>query len=93
MSCEFDYYDCKNEGIRCDLCFNALHYVAKPVKSQGLKKKNNAKITKRMGAQFEMNNHKAVSNNINSVVTDMTPNSGAGKIKGGTYHPLFCEEQ
>lgn len=82
MACEFGHVNCKNEGIRCDLCFNELHYVAKQVKSSGLKKRNNAKATKRMGEVFERNNHKAVSNNINSVVTDMTPNSGAGKIKG-----------
>ena len=31
---------------------------------------------------FERNNHKSVSNNINSVMTDMTPNSVAGKVKG-----------
>ena len=36
MSCEFGHLDCKNEGIRCDLCFNELHYVAKQVKSTGL---------------------------------------------------------
>lgn len=82
MTCEFGHINCKNEGIRCDLCFNELHYVAKQVKSSGLKKRNNAKATKRMGEVFERHNHKAVSNNINSVVTDMTPNSGAGKIKG-----------
>ena len=82
MACEFGYEDCKNEGIRCDLCFNAMHYVAKQVKSSGLRKRNNAKPTKRMGEVFERNNHKSVSNNINSVMTDMTPNSGAGKVKG-----------
>lgn len=82
MICEFGHVDCKNEGIRCDLCFNGLHYVAKQVKSSGLRKRNNTKATKRMGEVFERNNHKAVSNNINSVVTDMTPNSGAGKVKG-----------
>lgn len=82
MACEFGHLDCKNENIRCDLCFNELHYVAKQVKSTGLKKRNNVKATKRMGEVFERKNHKSVSNNINSVVTDMTPNSGAGKIKG-----------
>lgn len=82
MSCEFGYSDCKNEGIRCDLCFNELHYVAKQVKSSGLRKRNTEKATKRMGEVFERNNHKAVKNNIESVTTGMTPNSGAGKVKG-----------
>lgn len=82
MSCEFGYIDCKNEGKRCDLCFDELHYVPKQVKSSGLRKRNTEKSTKRMGEYFERQNHKSVKNNIESVTTGMTPNSGAGKVKG-----------
>lgn len=82
MSCEFGYTDCKNQGRRCDLCFTGNHYVAKQVKSTGLRKRNTEKPTGRMGEVFERNNHKAVKNNIESVTTGMTPNSGAGKVKG-----------
>ena len=82
MSCEFGYIDCKNENKRCDLCFNGQHYVAAKPKSNGLRKRNTEKPTGRMGEVFERNNNKAVKNNINSVITSMTPNSGAGKVKG-----------
>ena len=51
-------------------------------KSNGLRKRNTEKPTGRMGELFERNNNKAVKNNINSVTTSMTPNSGAGKVKG-----------
>ena len=82
MSCEFEYTDCKNEDKRCDLCFNASNYVPIKPKSNGLRKRNTEKPTGRMGELFERNNNKAVKNNINSVTTSMTPNSGAGKVKG-----------
>lgn len=82
MSCEFGHIDCKNEGTRCDLCFDAAHYVAKQVKNNSLKKRNYEKSTKRMGEVFERKNNQAVKNNIESVTTGMTPNSGAGKVKG-----------
>ena len=82
MSCEFGYIDCKNENKRCDLCFNGQHYVTAKPKSNGLRKRNTEKPTGRMGELFERNNNKAVKNNINRVITSMTPNSGAGKVKG-----------
>lgn len=82
MSCEFGHTDCKNEGKRCDLCFDELHYVPKQVKATGLRKRNTEKATGRMGEYFERQNHKSVKKNIESVTTGMTPNSGAGKVKG-----------
>lgn len=82
MSCEFGYTDCQNMNKRCSLCFDASRYKAAKPKTQGLRKRNTEKATKRMGEVFERNNNKAVKNNIQSVVTNMTPNSGAGKIKG-----------
>ena len=64
------------------MCINGQHYVAAKPKSNGLRKRNTEKPTGRMGEVFERNNNKAVKNNINSVTTSMTPNSGAGKVKG-----------
>lgn len=93
MSCEFGYIDCKNENKRCDLCFNGQHYVAAKPKSNGLRKRNTEKPTGRMGEVFERNNNKAVKNNINSVTTSMTPNSGAGKVKGENVSPFVCNKQ
>lgn len=82
MFCEFDNYDCKHLGTeQCAKCYTGERYVAAKPKTYGIKK-TYAKETKRMGSTFEMNNHKAVKNNIESVTTDMTPNSGAGKVKG-----------
>lgn len=81
MFCEFDNYDCKFLGTdTCRNCYTGERYVATKAKT-GIKK-TYAKESKRMGTTFEMNNHKAVKNNIDSVMTDMTPNSGAGKVKG-----------
>lgn len=82
MSCEFGHIDCKNENKRCDLCFEEMHYVPLKPKATSIKKRNNEKQTGRMGELFERNNHKAVKNNIESVTTGMTPNSGAGRVKG-----------
>lgn len=82
MSCEFENYDCKHIGTKqCDNCYTGERYVATKAKSYGIKKKN-AKESKRMGTTFEMNNHKSVSSTVSAVSTDMTPNSGAGKVKG-----------
>lgn len=81
MSCEFEHYDCKHIGTsQCSSCFTGERYVA--VKQKTGLKKTYAKESKRMGTTFEMNNHKAVKNNIQNLTTDMTPNSGAGKVKG-----------
>ena len=88
MSCEFGYTDCKNENKRCDLCFDASYYVPIKKKVNTLRKRNNEKPTGRMGEHFERHHHKDVKNNIESVTTGMTPNSGAGKVKGGTLIAL-----
>ena len=82
MACEFNHTDCKNEDKRCGLCFNESKYVPIKQKVNTLKKRNNEKPTGRMGEVFERNNNKNVKNNIASVTTGMTPNSGAGKVKG-----------
>lgn len=83
MNCEYGYIDCKNLGnSKCNLCIDGSNYLATKKKTYGLRKSNPNKPTGRMGELFERNNNKDVKNNINSVVTDMTPNSGAGKVKG-----------
>lgn len=82
MSCEFEHFDCKHINTsQCDKCYTGERYVATKAKTYGIKKKN-AKESKRKGTTFEMNNHKNVTNMVNAVSTDMTPNSGAGKVKG-----------
>lgn len=81
MACEFDHYDCKHINTnQCNNCFTGERYT--PAKPKTGLKKTYAKESKRMGTTFEMNNHKAVQNNIQNLTTDMTPNSGAGRIKG-----------
>lgn len=83
MSCEYEYFDCKHiGGKQCNTCLDGSRYIQKKIKQQGIKK-TYAKESKRMGSTFELNNHKNVKKMIDSVVsTDMTPNSGAGKVKG-----------
>lgn len=81
MFCEHEYEDCKHMGTDyCNKCYTGERYVAAKQKT-GLKK-TYAKSSKRMGSTFEMNNHLSVSNTVKAVSTDMTPNSGAGKVKG-----------
>lgn len=82
MSCEFGHTDCKNEDKRCDLCVNELHYAPKQQKVNTLKKRRLDKPTGRKGEYFERKNNKNLQNTVNSVVTNMTPNSGAGNVKG-----------
>jgi len=62
---------------RCEVCFNQAFYV--PVK-QKIRKKYTGKNSSRMGAKFEQQNHE--SNQKLFTSSNMTPNSGAGKIKG-----------
>lgn len=82
MSCDFEHYDCKHIGTsQCDNCYTGERYVPSKPKTYGIKK-TYAKESKRKGSQFEMNNHKKVLSTVNAVSTDMTPNSGAGKVKG-----------
>lgn len=82
MSCSAGYEDCRHEGEKCDLCFNGFHYEAKRRRKQyGLRKTAN-KQDGRMGSSFEFSNHQKIENTLNGTTTRMTPNSGAGRIKG-----------
>ena len=82
MDCKFDKYDCKNCGDDdyCLLCFNADKYTPTKKKQYGIKKNTN-KTSGRMGSQAEMINHKRLEQTLDTKA-NMTPNSGAGRIKG-----------
>lgn len=62
---------------KCALCFNQSYYV--PVK-QKVRKTYTGKNSNRMGAKFERENHE--HNKKLLAVSNPTPNSGAGKVKG-----------
>lgn len=80
--CKFDKYDCKNCGYDeyCVLCFNADKYIPIKKKQYGIKKNTN-KQSNRMGSKAEMINHNNLEKTLKTEA-NMTPNSGAGKIKG-----------
>lgn len=80
MSCNWGRTDCKNEGQKCYLCTAPdYHYESKVKKKQTMAK---AKVTKRQGSLFEARNHVNNHDLLNDVSSRMTPNSGAGNIKG-----------
>ena len=77
MDCE--HLDCKNyNSDKCLMCINSSKYVPEKKKTYGIKKNYN-KITNRMGSKAEMINHES---NTATITSSMTPNSGAGKVKG-----------
>lgn len=83
MECREGFGICANNGKKCDLCIDGSQFkelMNKPKK--GLNKRNFNKKSSRMGSSFEFNNHKNNKEAIESVVTSMTPNSGAGNVKG-----------
>lgn len=71
---------CANFGERCDLCTNMSLFVPDKVfvKTQGLRK---SKKSSRMGSRFEEENHE-LNKIFNAGGASMTPNSGAGAVKG-----------
>lgn len=60
------------------MCVDGSKYQAVKYKSFGIKKNYNKK-SNRMGAKAELINHES---NTATISTSMTPNSGAGKVKG-----------
>ena len=77
MECE--YCDCKNEGTnKCLMCVNGSKYEQIKKKTYGIKKNYN-KQSNRMGSKAEKINHES---NAATISSSMTPNSGAGKVKG-----------
>ena len=85
MSCEWGNTDCKNEGIKCDLCSSRdFHYIQNKKKQfKGLKRRQD-KADSRMGSEFEYQNQCKNDQLLTGVTARMTPNSGAGHIKGDT---------
>ena len=75
-------HDCETckfyDSDKCTMCVSGSKYMAAQKKSYGLKKNYN-KTTNRMGSKAEMINHES---NTATISTSMTPNSGAGKVKG-----------
>lgn len=83
MECEWGHVDCKNNPDRCAFCLTRdFHY--NPIinnKSKPMAKRQ-AKQDKRQGSSFEFKNHVKTQDNLSGVSTRMTPNSGAGHVKG-----------
>ena len=70
---------CKHEGTnKCLMCVSGSKYEQIKKKQYGMKKNYN-KQSNRMGSKAEMINHES---NIGTITTGLTPNSGAGKVKG-----------
>lgn len=77
MDC--DKIDCKFcDTDKCLMCVNYSKYTPEKKKQYGIKKNLN-KTSNRMGSKAEMINHESNKATIDS---NMTPNSGAGKVKG-----------
>lgn len=79
MECEYGYNDCLNNDKKCHLCIDAYHYLAPKQKKETIKY---AKATKRKGTQFEADNHNLNAEILSGVSSRLTPNSGAGSVKG-----------
>ena len=77
MDC--DKFDCKFcDTDKCLMCVNYSQYTPEKKKQYGIKKNLN-KTSNRMGSKAEMINHES---NKATIDANMTPNSGAGKVKG-----------
>ena len=83
MSCEWGHTDCEGEGTKCELCFSdSFHYKPAKARKKPQLAKRQPKEDGRMGSSFEFKNHQANEALITGASTRMTPNSGAGHIKG-----------
>lgn len=78
MACQWQKTDCKNESLRCYMCFKVDQYYVSSTKKVTPKK---AAPTARKGSVFEANNSN-LNNDILLGGSRNTPNSGAGRIKG-----------
>ncbi len=78
MECYWGKTDCKYQDTKCYLCFSDSQFYASKTKPKEPKK---AKETGRKGSKFEAVN---VNNNNATLLggSSLTPNSGAGVIKG-----------
>ena len=83
MSCEWGYEDCSQVGKKCDLCLTeGFHYYPCSVRKKPGLAKRQAKPDGRMGSSSEFKNHVNNSNLLDGTTARMTPNSGAGYVKG-----------
>jgi hypothetical protein len=82
MSDECQYTDCTVQGKDCWRCVPLGRFYSPPKKRKTGLAPRQAKTTGRRGSQFELDNHKANQDLLNGVTSRMTPNSGAGSIKG-----------
>ncbi len=83
MECEFGHIDCTNEGEKCHLCINAMHYSTPKIKKRAQLNKRSMKQDKRQGSSFEYKNHLNNKDVLSGASTRMTPNSGAGQYLKG----------
>lgn len=80
-----NFDSCANAGIKCDICFNEVYFTPKKSKRVSYLKRHTER-SNRQGARFEKQNHDN-NNKILSgtAVSNLTPNSGAGYIKGDEH--------
>lgn len=72
--------NCANkDSSYCILCVDGSKFKMAKTFTPNYIKKNTNKKSNRMGSQAEIINHQ---NNIDTVSANMTPNSGAGRVKG-----------
>jgi hypothetical protein len=81
MSCEWGHSDCTNTD-KCWMCVVEDKYYKPSKKPSAGMSKRRAKPTGRRGSHFEYDNHVANKDLLTGATSRMTPNSGAGQIKG-----------
>lgn len=82
-NCEWGRDDCKNQPDKCFLCMSRdFHYISDATKRPAQMARRQAKQDKRQGSSFEYKNHIKNNNILSDVSSRMTPNSGAGRVKG-----------
>ena len=70
---------CDNYPNKCSLCVDTSFFLPQKIKRKTEMRRQ--KKSSRMGAKFEEQNH-VLNTSILNTASSMTPNSGAGKIKG-----------
>lgn len=84
MNCEWGRTDCLNVNSKCHLCVTRdFHYEPTKTKKPKPMSRRQQKADRRMGGHFEFKNHQSNEALLSGgAVSSMTPNSGAGRIKG-----------
>lgn len=82
MKCKYGLPDCVNEETdQCQVCFTyAANYVKRKTKKRYYLKKHHEKFN-RTGSKFEQKNQYRNKKMLDTV-SSLTPNSGAGNVKG-----------